>query len=253
MALKRIDYDQAQHSVYAKGRQMPPGALARWMGRFADQLPTTRPLTILDLGSGVGRLTPALAETFGGPVYGVEPADRMREIAETTATHPAVRYLKGEAAYIPLPDRSVDAVLMFLSFHHVPDRAAGAVEIARVLRPGGRVLVRSPFRDRMGGNWFYKYFPGAEAIEKEMFPTLAEVTGVFAAAGLEVRSLIQVEEVYAANEAEAAERLKLRAISTFEHMSEAEIEAGFARLDAKIAQGADPKPSTGISDLLVLG
>ncbi|HRD29492.1 MAG TPA: class I SAM-dependent methyltransferase [Caulobacter sp.] len=251
--LKRVDYDEAQHAVYARGRQMPAGALARWMARFAEQLPAARPLTILDLGSGVGRLTPALAETFGGPVHGVEPSTKMREIAEATAAHPAVRYHAGEAARIPLPDHSVDAVLLFLSFHHVPDRAAGAVEIARVLKPGGRVLVRSPFRDRMGGNWFYRYFPRAEAIEKAMFPPLAEVTGVFADAGLAVKALVEVEEVYAANEAEAAERLKLRAISTFEHMTEAEIEEGFARLDAKLALGADPNPSTGRSDLLVLG
>ena len=64
--LKPVDYNEAQHAVYAKGRQMPPGALERWMARFAEQLPATRPLTVLDLGSGVGRLTPALADHASG-------------------------------------------------------------------------------------------------------------------------------------------------------------------------------------------
>lgn len=253
MTLKRVDYDEGQHAVYARGRRMAPEARARWIERFAAHLPPRRPLSLVDLGSGVGRLTPALAEAFGGPVFGVEPSRRMREIAGETASHPAVRYLKGEAAAMPLPDASADAVLMFLSFHHVPDRAAGAAEIARVLKPGGRLLIRSPFADRMTGGWWQSFFPRALEIEKQMFPTLAEVTGVFAAVGLTPLALESVTEVYAANETEAAEKLRLRAISTFEHMSEAEIEEGFARLDAHLARGADASPSTGQSDLLVMG
>lgn len=254
MALKRVDYDDNQHVNYARGRQMPAEALARWMGRFADHLPDRRPLGIVDLGSGIGRLTPALAETFGGPVYGVEPSARMREIAIATATHPAVTYLAGEAARIPLADHSVDAVLMFLSFHHVPDRAAAAAEIVRVLKPGGRLLIRSPFSDRMTGGWWQSFFPRALEIERQMFPTLAEVTGVFEAVGLKPLALVEVVEVYAATQAEAAEKLRLRAISTFEHMTEAEIAEGFARMDAHIAAGPDGEPAdTGKSDLLVLG
>jgi len=253
MALKRVDYDDNQHVNYARGRQMPAEALARWMDRFAEHLPDWRPLTIVDLGSGIGRLTPALAETFGGPVYGVEPSARMREVALSTAAHPAVTYLAGEAARIPLDDHSVDAVLMFLSFHHVPDRAAGAAEIARVLRPGGRVLIRTPFSDRMTGGWWQQFFPRALEIEKQMFPALAEVTGVFEAVGLRPLALVEVNETYAASAAEAAEKLRLRAISTFEHMTEAEITEGFARMDAYVAAGSDAPPDTGNSDLLVLG
>lgn len=253
MALKRVDYDNNQHRHYAEGRRMPPETLARWMGRFAGQLPERRPLTIVDLGCGIGRLTPALADTFGGPVWGVEPSARMREIAEATAGHPAVRYLEGEAARIPLPGAGVDAVLMFLSLHHVPDRAAGAAEIRRVLKPGGRLLIRSPFSDRMTGGWWQRFFPRALEIERQMFPTLAEVTEVFEAVGLKTVALVTVNETYAASAAEAAAKLRLRAISTFEHMTEAEIEEGFDRMDADVAADPDALPDTGESDLLVLG
>lgn len=252
--LKRVDYNDNQHRTYAEGRRMPPEALARWMGRFAEHLPDRRPLAVLDLGCGIGRLTPALAETFGGPVWGVDPSARMREIAEATAAHPAVTYLEGEAARIPLPESSVDAVLMFLSLHHVPDRAAAAAEIARVLRPGGRLLVRTPFRDRMTAGWWHAFFPRGLEIEMEMFPSLETVTADFAAVGLNPVALVEVVEVYASTQAEAAEKLRLRAVSTFEHMTEAEIAEGFARMDAHIAADDDPRPpSTGQSDLLVLG
>ena len=253
MALKRVDYDENQHAVYAAGRRMPAEALARWMARFAAHLPARRPLTLIDLGSGIGRLTPALAETFGGPVWGVEPSAKMRAVAEATAAHPAVTWLAGEAAAIPLPNDTADAVLMFLSIHHVPDRAAAAAEIARVLKPGGRVLVRSPFSDRMTGGWWQRFFPRALEIERRMFPTLAETAGVFEAVGLRTIALEVVNETYAASAAEAAAKLRLRAVSTFEHMTEAEIAEGFARMDAHVAAHPDDHPDTGESDLLVLG
>jgi ubiquinone/menaquinone biosynthesis C-methylase UbiE len=254
MDLKRVDYDEHQHAVYARGRAMPDETKARWMRAFAEHLPPERPLPIVDLGSGIGRLTPALAEAFGGPAYGVEPSRKMREVAEATAAHPGVAYLAGEAAHIPLADDAAAAVVMFLSFHHVPDRAAGAVEIARVLGPGGRVLMVSGLSDRMEGRtWWHRFFPGAEAVERAMFPSLAELQAVFAPVGLTLIHHVQIETQMWPSVAEAAARLRLRPFSTFEHLSEDEIQAGIAALDAAAAAETSPQPVTGMSDLLVLG
>lgn len=85
-----VDYDERLHAVYAEGRKLAPEGLHTWMREFAELAPPQRPLTVLDLGCGIGRFTPALADTFGGPVYGVEPSDQMRRQA---AAHPAVTYL----------------------------------------------------------------------------------------------------------------------------------------------------------------
>jgi cyclopropane fatty-acyl-phospholipid synthase-like methyltransferase len=87
--MEKVDYDARLHAVYAAGRQMSPDPLQTWMEAFARHLPETRPLTWLDLGSGTGRMTPALAEAFGGPVYGIEPSDKMRAQANP---HPDVTY-----------------------------------------------------------------------------------------------------------------------------------------------------------------
>lgn len=65
--MRKVDYDERQHVVYAAGRQMSPDALQTWMKAFGRHLPETRPLAWLDLGSGTGRMTPSLASTFGGP------------------------------------------------------------------------------------------------------------------------------------------------------------------------------------------
>ncbi|HEY3888106.1 MAG TPA: class I SAM-dependent methyltransferase [Caulobacteraceae bacterium] len=255
MALKTVDYDERQHEVYAAGRAMPGATLAIWLRLFAEQLPAKRPLTIVDLGSGTGRLTPALAEAFGGPVHGVEPSRKMRQIAEASGPHPGVDYRAGDAANIPLGDDVADAVLMFLSFHHVPNRAAAAAEIARVLKPGGRLLIHSGFADRLAAQsvWWHRFFPRALAIELEMYPTTAAVTELFAPVGLRPLALVEAPAQIWLNVADAVERLRLRSISTFEHLGADEIAEGFARLDAAIAAGTLPESATGVRDLLVLG
>lgn len=244
--LGRVDYDQVQHAAYATARALPAASIALYMQTFARRLPARRPLTVVDLGSGTGRFTPALAETFGGPVYGVEPAAAMRRTAEAAAAHPKVRYLAGEAAAIPLPDASVDVVLMFLSFHHVPDQAAGAREIARVLKPGGRAILRSTFRERIPDHWWRGFFPRSHAVEEAMFPSVAEARALFEAAGFETVEVAQTEVPFEGDIESAVARLKLRAVSTFEHMTDEELDEGFARIDAALAAGTiEEKPTFG--------
>jgi hypothetical protein len=63
---------------------------------------------------------------------------------------------------------------------------------------------------------------------------------------------VTIQEQLAPSLSDYAERLRMRAISTFEHMSEEEIVEGFARLDAA-AQEQAPRPVVRSSDLLVLG
>jgi ubiquinone/menaquinone biosynthesis C-methylase UbiE len=252
VALDRIDYDARQHEVYAAGRELSAQAAQLWRDTFTRWVDPRRPLAVLDLGCGTGRFTPMLADTFGGPVYGVEPSTGMRRVAEETAGHPAVRYLPGSAEHIPLPDGTCDVVLLFLVLHHVGDRPAAAREIRRVLRPGGRVLVRSTFVDRLPELLWHRYFPGARAIEQRLFPSYPETVELFTAAGLRVAALDRIRVQVAPNLAEYARRLELRAISVFEYLTEDEIQRGFAELRAAVAADREPGPVVPDSALLVL-
>ena len=244
--LKPVDYDRVQHGGYAKARALPPASIQQYMDVFARHLPAHRPLTVIDLGSGTGRFTPALAHAFGGPAYGVEPAAAMRQTAEAGSAHPAVTYLAGEAARIPLPDATADALLMFLSFHHFPDQAAAVREIARVMKPGGRVILRSTFRERIPDHWWRGFFPRSHAVEEAMFPSQPEARALFEAAGFATVESVQMEIPFEGDIAGAVERLRLRAVSTFEHLTEAELDEGFARIDAALAAGTiEEKPTLG--------
>ena len=240
--MKPVDYNTQQHHNYVRGRSLRPDQVDFWIRAFADRLPRRRPLDGLDLGSGTGRFTPALAVAFG-PVTGVEPAASMRRIAEAAA-HPGVSYLSGSAEAIPLPGASVDYTLMFLVWHHVRDQARASAELARVTRRGGTVLIRSQFRDHMPRLWWLDYFPRGLEIDAATFQPLADVVAVFAGAGWRVADFAEPVEPGAATRGEALARLRLRPYSIFEHFTPAETAAGFERLEAAVAADPDiPVPS----------
>ena len=90
---------------------------------------------ILDLGAGTGKLTESLIGR-AEQVTAVEPDPAM--LAQLTAALPDVEALSGSAEQIPLPDSSVDAILVGQAFHWFP-RPAADHELARVLKPGGVV------------------------------------------------------------------------------------------------------------------
>ena len=240
--MKPVDYNTQQHHNYVRGRSLRPDQVDFWIRAFADRLPRRRPLDGLDLGSGTGRFTPALAVAFG-PVTGVEPAASMRRIAEAAA-HPGVSYLSGSAEAIPLPGASVDYTLMFLVWHHVRDQARASAELARVTRRGGTVLIRSQFRDHMPRLWWLDYFPRGLEIDAATFQPLADVVAVFAGAGWRVADFAEPVEPGAATRGEALARLRLRPYSIFEQFTPEEAATGFERLEAAVAADPDiPVPS----------
>jgi ubiquinone/menaquinone biosynthesis C-methylase UbiE len=248
--MDKVDYGARLHAVYVAGRQMSPDPLQTWMEAFARHLPKTRPLVWLDLGSGTGRMTPALASAFGGPAHGVEPSDKMRAQALAHAGHPAVTYAAGSAEHIPLPDAACDAALLFFVWHHVVDREVAAQELRRVVKPGGTLFVQANFSNRMPDVWWFRVMPEWRNVDAAQFRSEEEVKSDFAGAGWTLMSCDEVTWVRSASLAEDYKKLKLRAVSVFEHMSEEVIEEGFARIEAALPLLGDG-PQYETSELLV--
>lgn len=245
-----VDFDDRLWRGYRQGRTLPPEAMAAWLDAIEHRAGRHRPLAVLDLGSGTGRFTPALADRFGGPVFGVEPAAKMRGVALESAVHPAVTYVAGRAEQIPLPDESCDLALLFFVIHHVADRDAAARELARVVRPGGVVCVRTQFGDRLRDVSWRRYFPRALEVERSMFPSYHETVEPFVRAGFEVAALDEVEFEIAPSIAAHLERLRYRAVSTLELLSEDEVEAGLAAMERAAAADPDSGPVRETGDLL---
>lgn len=102
---------------------------------------------VCDLAAGTGIFTRLLLGA-GYDVVAVEPVAGMRR--ELVAASPDLEVLEGTAEAIPLPDRSLDAVTVAQAFHWFEDQPA-LVEIARVLRPGGVMLMVWNVRDESVG------------------------------------------------------------------------------------------------------
>lgn len=101
---------------------------------------------VLDIGSGSGTDT-LIASTLTGPrgkVYGLDMTTAMREkLQRNIALMEAgnVEVLEGNAEEIPLPDATMDVVTSNGVLNLVPDKAHAFAEIARVLKPGGRLQI----------------------------------------------------------------------------------------------------------------
>ncbi len=130
----------------------------------------------MDLGAGTGKLTRALV-ALGHRVIAVEPLDEMR--AELGAAVPGARALAGRAEAMPLPDASADVVASAQAFHWF-DHDDALPEIARVLRPGGRIaLVWNSRDDRDPWMARLSEIIGNESVEESDVVPILATSGLF--------------------------------------------------------------------------
>ena len=120
----------AAAAAYAEHRPGYAEVAVRWALGPAS---LREPLRVLDLAAGTGKLTATLVR-LGAQVTAVEPDPAM--LAELRRELGSVRSLAGRAEDIPLPDASVDSVLVGQALHWF-DLSQAIPEIARVLTPGG--------------------------------------------------------------------------------------------------------------------
>ena len=97
---------------------------------------------VLDVGCGTGSAT-LLAAERGAQATGVDPAERLLEVARDAARARGVQasFLRGEAAALPVADASADAVVSVFGVVFAPDATAACAELARVTAPAGRIVL----------------------------------------------------------------------------------------------------------------
>lgn len=244
-----VDYEGAMARGFSSGRALSSDSLAAW--RAALEAHLGRADRVLDLGSGTGRFSVLIAEWFGVPVIGVEPAGAMREVAATSGKHPQVFYVAGRAEQIPLREQSLTAALLSNVYHHIAGRPACASELFRVLRPDGRVLIRGAFAGRLGEIMLFDYFPEAKII-CEQFPSLEETVRTFSDAGFAFGIVERVVQQACSGLKELADRTRLRADTTLALMADEQFAARQAALDQAAADETTATPVLETLDLLVL-
>jgi len=143
---------EEQAAVAALGDEYPAGlGTYSWVSRtelrqVAEQVAVTDSRIVVDLGCGRGGPGLWVAGTTGTRLIGVDIAESALEQARRLAGHLGVVHAEfrvGSFEATGLPDSAADLVMSFDAFLFTPDKQAAFVELARVLRKGGRVAMTS--------------------------------------------------------------------------------------------------------------
>jgi len=155
----------------ARSREFFEGAAGEW-DRVRDEMFGSRGLllgllgllqptmTVADLGCGTGAVSEALAPVVR-QVFAVDGSQGMLDAAgDRLRRFDNVEVRRGELEALPLEDAAADAATLILVLHHVPDPAEALREVARILRPGGRLLIvdmlphdRADYQQQMSHAW----------------------------------------------------------------------------------------------------
>ena len=115
--------------------------------RTADLAQLQSGETVLDVGCGTGTLAMEVARRVGraGRVAGIDPGTEQiaRAHAKAARRHLPIEFQVGVIEQLPFPDQTFDVVFSTLMMHHLPAglKRQGLAEIARVLKPGGRLVI----------------------------------------------------------------------------------------------------------------
>jgi demethylmenaquinone methyltransferase/2-methoxy-6-polyprenyl-1,4-benzoquinol methylase len=151
---------------------MTAGLHHHWRRRAADLALVGPGSRALDVACGTGDLALELASRVmpGGEVVGVDFAERMLSLARTKASSRgfdggSLRFEAGNALALPFDDGEFDACTVGFGARNFSDLGRGLCEMARVVRPGGRVVVLEITRPERGalapffGLWFDRVVP----------------------------------------------------------------------------------------------
>jgi demethylmenaquinone methyltransferase/2-methoxy-6-polyprenyl-1,4-benzoquinol methylase len=153
-------------------RVMTAGLDARWRSRAADLAALGPGGRALDVACGTGDLAMELRARVGerGEVVGCDFSDRMLELARRKA--PGIRFERANALDLPYADCEFDAATVGFGARNFSDLERGLAEMARVVRPGGRVVVleiTTPERPPL--SWFHRLW------FDRIVPVLGRLTG----------------------------------------------------------------------------
>ena len=198
MVVSDVRYDEIQVATeFDQVRDRRPESLEIWCRHIATHLDTgngvSRPRLVVDVGSGTGIWSKAIAARCGVSVVGVEPSAGMRARAASAHRHNDVRYVAGFAGNLPLHSESASGAWLSTVIHQFPDLRAAATELRRVLVPRAPVMIRSSFPGRHDEHEHFQRFPSALALASS-WPRLGEVIALFEDAGFCCDTLERVRE-----------------------------------------------------------
>ncbi|WP_424217390.1 SAM-dependent methyltransferase (plasmid) [Streptomyces sp. BI20] len=173
-------------------------AMDRLTDVFIEWLRVDPGAHVLDLGCGVGGPGLRLVERAGARVTGISVSEEQIRTANRLAADAGLAdravFRHADAMKLPFEDASFDAVMALESMCHMPDRGQVLTEAARVLRPGGRIVLTDIFERRPLAAVRH---PGIDRFCRDLMSTTADIddyAALFHRSGLRVRALLDVTE-----------------------------------------------------------
>ena len=185
--------------------------------RIGQMTPST---PALDLGCGTGGFTLALQTLTGARVVGMDISLPLLQYGARKPGGQCLWWIQGQAAPLPFAEATFARVLLSLVLHQLTHRAQALREIARVLQPGGLVIIRTITPEAVRRRVPFRFFPTVAAMEATRMPTSAAIEALLGGAGF---TLVQTEVVerhkaldFQAVLAEFQERPSARALTSEE-------------------------------------
>jgi SAM-dependent methyltransferase len=199
---------------------------------------------LLDIGCGTGRFALRAHDRLGGRVWGVDPSPEMLTQARRQPGSRAIGWRQGEAEHLPFKDGWFDGAHMHLVVHVLPDRPAALGEAARILEPGGRMVIATFRLEHITRFYLVPYFPGIERIDLERFPDPAVLAGELEAAGFTTVKVTPFDQQLELDPADILARVRGRYISTLHLLDEEEYVSGLEKLEEAMEGRSEPIEST---------
>jgi demethylmenaquinone methyltransferase/2-methoxy-6-polyprenyl-1,4-benzoquinol methylase len=166
-------FDRISPVYDTMNRLMTVGLDERWRRRAAAAV-VAQGSRVLDACCGTGDLALACHEA-GGDVVGLDFSERMLERAREKSD--AIEWVRGDLLELPFPDESFDSATVGFGIRNVQDLEAGLRELARVLRPGGRLGCLEITRPRGALRPFFRlWFDGLVPLAGRILPGGAAYT-----------------------------------------------------------------------------
>jgi len=139
-------FDRIARRYDLLNRLLSLGLDQRWRRRVVRSLQLSGSPRVLDVATGTGDLAIEIAKACpGATVVGLDPSAGMLGVAETKLAKRQlsgrVSLVVGDAQALPQSSCEIDAATMAFGIRNVPDRALALRELARVVRPGGRIAI----------------------------------------------------------------------------------------------------------------
>ncbi|HEX6441197.1 MAG TPA: methyltransferase domain-containing protein [Stellaceae bacterium] len=235
----RVDYDKIAHlwdSQPYRGKSLDAQFAA-----FVEECLSAAPIRALDIACGTG--SQLIANRAAAPDAGMVGADTsIGMLREGRRKAPAISWVQADAAALPFGSGSFDYVGCQFAFHHFHDKPGMLGEGLRLLRRGGRLVLRNMCPQECADWLCYEYFPAAWTADLRDFWPIAELTAAMEQAGF-AEVTAEYEHIrFDTNLADWLDHVRRRyTCSQLQTIPDADYAAGLRRLENELADPAGPR------------